>query len=455
MTSAQLDFSRIDLRGQAPTTAELRHRLPRGGTDVDSVIPTVAPIVDQVREGGARAALEIGQRFDGVTPDSVRVPAEVIDAAVGTLADDVIAALEEAIKRVRAFHSAIRPADKQVEVAAGGIVTERFIPVQRVGLYAPGGNAVYPSSVIMNVVPAQEAGVESLVVASPPQEGGWPHPTVLAACKLLGVDEVWAVGGAQAVALLAHGSTADGGEELEPVDMVTGPGNIFVTAAKRLCRSVVGIDSEAGPTEIAVLADESANAVEIAYDLISQAEHDTMAASVLITDSEKLADEVVAEMNERYHITENSERVAEALNGQQSGVVLVDDIAAGIRAANAYGAEHLEIHTEDSHAVAAQITNAGAIFIGRFSPVPLGDYAAGSNHVLPTSGTARHSSGLSTLTFLKSVHVIDYNEEGLRGVADTVITLSKSEGLPAHGEAISARTNTAHTNTANTNGTEA
>ena len=239
------------------------------------------------------------------------------------------------------------------------------------------------------------------------------------------------------------------------MDMVTGPGNIFVTAAKRLCRSVVGIDSEAGPTEIAVLADESANAVEIAYDLISQAEHDTMAASVLITDSVKLADEAVAEMNERYHITENSERVAEALNGQQSGVVLVDDIAAGIRAANAYGAEHLEIHTEDSHAVAAQITNAGAIFIGRFSPVPLGDYAAGSNHVLPTSGTARHSSGLSTLTFLKSVHVIDYNEEGLRGVADTVITLSKSEGLPAHGEAISARTNTARTNTANTNGTEA
>lgn len=437
-----LNFNRVDLRGQSPTTAELRHSLPRGGTDVDSVMTIVTPIVEAVRERGAGAALEYGARFDRVTPESVRVPQELVDGAVDTLAPEILDALREAIRRVRTFHSQLKPTDKRVDVAPGGVVVERWIPVQRVGLYVPGGKAVYPSSVIMNVVPAQEAGVESLVVASPPQEGGWPHPTVLAACSLLGVDEVWAVGGAQAVALLAHGGQDIGpraGETLEPVDMITGPGNIFVTAAKRLCRSVVGIDSEAGPTEIAILADDSADPVEVAYDLISQAEHDPMAASVLITDSVQLADAVDRELAERYHITMNSERVKEALEGQQSGVVLVDDLEAGIRAANAYAAEHLEIHCVDSAAVAARITNAGAIFVGRYSPVPLGDYAAGSNHVLPTSGTARYASGLSTRTFLKSVHVIDYDQAALEEIAPTVIALSTDELLPAHGEAVKVR----------------
>ncbi|HIW95518.1 MAG TPA: histidinol dehydrogenase [Candidatus Corynebacterium gallistercoris] len=432
-----LDFTRVDLRGTRPSTAELRHSLPRGGTDVDSVMPTVAPIVQAVRERGAQAALEYGDKFDGVTPESVRVPAQVIARAVETLDPDVRAALEEAIRRVREFHTAVRPEDHSVDFAAGegrAVVAERWVPVGRVGLYVPGGKAVYPSSVVMNVVPAQAAGVGSLVVASPPQEDGWPHPTVLAACHLLGVDEVWATGGAQAVALMAYGDA-----DLEPVGMITGPGNIFVTAAKRLCRGVVGIDSEAGPTEIAIIADDSAQAVDVAYDLISQAEHDPMAASVLITDSVTLADAVVEEMSARYHVTKNAARVEEALTGQQSGVVLVDDMEEAIRVANAYAAEHLEIQTADAHAVAARITNAGAIFIGRYSPVPLGDYAAGSNHVLPTSGTARHSSGLSTHTFLKAVHVIDYDEQGLRGIADHVIALADNEGLPAHGEAIKAR----------------
>lgn len=441
-----LDFSRIDLRGSTPSTAELRHSLPRGGTDVDAVLPTVEPIVEAVRERGAAAAVEYGEKFDGVVPESVRVPQQVIDDAVATLEPEVVNALNEAMSRVRAFHSQLVPDGHEVSFDGDGRVSERWIPIQRVGLYVPGGKAVYPSSVIMNVVPAQEAGVESLVVASPPQEGGWPHPTVLAACSLLGVTEVWAVGGAQAVALMAYGSVGSengqGGEvseALEPVDMITGPGNIFVTAAKRLCRSVVGIDSEAGPTEIAIIADETANAVDVAYDLISQAEHDPMAASVLITTSPELADRVVGEMSNRYRITMNAERVKEALEGQQSGVVVVDTIADAIKAANAYAAEHLEIHTADAAEVAQRITNAGAIFIGRYSPVPLGDYAAGSNHVLPTSGTARHSSGLSTRTFLKSVHVIEYGEDALRGIAPTVIALSESEKLPAHGEAVKAR----------------
>lgn len=434
MTS--LTLARLDLRGTTPTTASLRHDLPRGGTDVESVLPTVAPVVEDIRTGGAAAALRYGEKFDGVAPPAVQVPSSLLDAATDELDGAVLGALNEAIRRVRAFHATQVPSDHQEEIAPGGIVGERYIPIRRVGLYVPGGKAVYPSSVIMNVVPAQEAGVESLVVASPPQENGWPHPTVLAACKLLGVTEVWAVGGAQAVALMAYG---DDSQQLEPVDMITGPGNIFVTAAKRLVRSVVGIDSEAGPTEIAVLADDSANAVEIAYDLISQAEHDPMAASVLITDSPEFADEVEKEIAERYSVTLNADRVREALEGQQSGIVVVDDLDMAVQVADAYAAEHLEIHTRDAEEVAARITNAGAIFIGRYSPVPLGDYAAGSNHVLPTSGTARHASGLSTHTFLKAVHVVNYSKQALEDVSQTVITLANAERLPAHGEAIKAR----------------
>lgn len=429
-----------DLRGTNPTISQLRQALPRGGTDVDAVMDTVAPLVAKVREGGKYAALEFGAKFDGVTPESVRVPRTVVDEALAGLDPEVKNALEEAISRVRKVHREAKPTGHTTVLADGGTVAEKFIPVARVGLYVPGGNAVYPSSVIMNVVPAQEAGVDSLVVASPPQAdfGGWPHPTILAACRLLGVDEIWAVGGGQAVALLAYGDE-ECDERLEPVDMITGPGNIFVTAAKRLCRSVVGIDSEAGPTEIAVLADDTADPVHLAYDLISQAEHDVMAASVLITDSEELAEQVNKEIAARYSVTRNAKRVKQALTGKQSGIVLVDDIATGIRVCDVYAAEHLEIHTANAREDAAKIRNAGAIFVGAFSPVPLGDYAAGSNHVLPTSGTARHSSGLSTHTFLKAVHVVDYDEKALKGIADAVVALADAEDLPAHGEAIRAR----------------
>ncbi|MET3859743.1 histidinol dehydrogenase [Dietzia sp. 2505] len=434
-------LSRIDLRGRTLGTAELRRTLPRGAADVDSVVDTVRPVVEAIREHGASAALDYGEKFDQVRPSSVRVPAELITEAGEALDPDVRAALVEAIRRARIVHSAQRRSDTVTEVAAGGFVTEKWVPVERVGLYVPGGKAVYPSSVIMNVVPAQVAGVGSLVVASPPQadSGGWPHPTILGACALLGVDEVWAVGGAQAVALLAHGGEDTDGRELEPVDMVTGPGNVYVTAAKRLCRSVVGIDSEAGPTEIAVLADHTADPVHIAYDLISQAEHDPDAASVLVTDSVQLADAVAREVEARYTVTLNADRVREALEGPQSGIVLVDDIDAGLRVVDAYAAEHLEVQTRDSAADAARVRNAGAIFVGAYSPVPLGDYAAGSNHVLPTSGTARHSSGLSVQTFLRGIHVIDYDRAALKEIAPTVVALADAERLPAHGEAVRAR----------------
>jgi len=434
-------MTRIDLRGRALTAAQLRTALPRGGVNVDAVLPTVRPIVDDVAKRGANAALEYGEKFDGVRPAGVRVPVSELRSALARLDPDVRAALEVAIERTRAVHADQRRADTTTILGPGATVTERWIPVERVGLYVPGGTAVYPSSVVMNVVPAQAAGVESLVVASPPQAGfgGLPHPTILAAAQLLGVEEVWAVGGAQAVALLAYGGTDTDGTELAPVDMITGPGNIYVTAAKRICRSQVGIDSEAGPTEIAILADHTADPVHVAADLISQAEHDVMAAAVLVTDSVALADATDAELAVQLDTTVHRERVTEALSGRQSVIVLVDDLDTGVRVVNAYAAEHLEIQTADSATVAGRIRSAGAIFVGAFSPVSLGDYCAGSNHVLPTAGCARHSSGLSVQTFLRGIHVVDYTEAALKDVSGHVITLANAEDLPAHGEAVRRR----------------
>lgn len=427
-----------DLRGHTPTTSELRRVLPRGGVDVTAVLPTVTPIIADVRAGGAEAALEYGETFDRVRPSAVRVPEDVVTRAVEGLDPKVREALEESIRRIRTVHAEQKPAPHTTTLGPGAAVTEVFTPVRRVGLYVPGGKAVYPSSVLMNVIPAQEAGAESMVVCTPPQEefGGWPHPTTLAACALLGVDEMWAVGGAQAVALMAYG---DDGHGLEPVDKITGPGNIFVAAAKRVVNGVVGIDSEAGPSEIAVLADDTADATFVAADLISQAEHDEQAASVLITSSARLADAVAAEVERMAGETLNSERASSALGGAQSGIVLVDDLDTAVAVANAYASEHLEIHTRDAREVAGRITNAGAIFVGPYSPVPLGDYAAGSNHVLPTSGTARFSAGLTTHTFLKPVNIIEYDREALAEVGPHIITLAAAEQLPAHGEAIKAR----------------
>ena len=428
----------IDLRGRKLTTSQLRRIIPRGGVSVASVVEKVAPIVNDIQHRGAAAALKYCEQFDGIRPEAIRVPQQALDDAVKQLDPQIKEAIEVSIERVRKVHAEQKPASHTTSLGPDASVTEVFRPVERVGLYVPGGKAVYPSSVIMNTVPAQEAGASTLIVASPPQKefGGLPHPTVLATCAILGVDEVWAVGGAQGIALLAYG---DDEAELEPVDMVTGPGNIFVTAAKRLVRGLVGTDSEAGPTEIAVLADASANPVYVAYDLISQAEHDPMAASVLITDSEALADAVAKEVEQRYTATANAERAAEALRGEQSGIVLVDDIEQGIEVADAYAAEHLEVQTENARAVAERIKNAGAIFVGDYSPVPLGDYSAGSNHVLPTSGTARFSAGLSTHTFLRPVNIVEYGREGLAEVADAVVNFSNAEDLPAHGEAIRAR----------------
>ena len=427
--------------------------LPRAEFDVEAALSVVRPICEDVRHRGADALRDLGERFDGVRPVQLRVPAAVLTAALERLDPDVRTALDEAIRRVRVVHEDQRRTDTTTRVAPGGSVTERWLPVERVGLYVPGGVAVYPSSVVMNVVPAQIAGVGSIAVTSPPQRdntgafAGYPHPIILAACELLGVDEVYAVGGSQAIAMFAYGASESapdgtpnaGAVVCEPVTMVTGPGNIYVAAAKRLLKGVIGIDAEAGPTEIAVLADDSADAEHVAADLISQAEHDTLAASVLVTDSEELARRVQAALVRRVAATKHTERVTAALGGRQSGVVLVDDVEAGIRVVNAYAAEHLEIQTRDARSVALRIRNAGAIFVGAFAPVSLGDYCAGSNHVLPTGGCAAHSSGLSVQSFLRGIHVVDFTETALREVAHHVVTLAGAEDLPAHGEAVVAR----------------
>ncbi|GAB3600157.1 histidinol dehydrogenase [Angustibacter peucedani] len=439
-------IARTDLRGRPLDAVSLRQVLPRAELDVEAALDVVRPLCEQVRHGGAGALRDLGERFDGVRPDSLRVPVEALDAALAQLDADVRAALEESIRRARLVHRDQRRTDTTTQVSDGGTVTERWVPVGRVGLYAPGGLAVLASSVVMNAVPAQEAGVPSIALASPPQRenppafAGLPHPTVLAACALLGIDEVYAVGGAQAVAMFAYGAREDDGTLVcAPVDLVTGPGNIYVVAAKRLLKGVIGIDSEAGPTEILVLADGTADPVHVAADLISQAEHDPMAASVLVTADEELATAVEAALDELVPQTKHVERVRTALGGPQSAVVLVDDLDAGLAVCDAYAAEHLEIQTDAAAAVAARVRNAGAIFVGPYAPVSLGDYCAGSNHVLPTGGCACHSSGLSVQSFLRGIHVVEYDRPALAEVADHVVALAAAEDLPGHGDAVRVR----------------
>ncbi|TIC88626.1 histidinol dehydrogenase [Nocardioides sp. GY 10113] len=429
-------IQRIDLRGSGPD-ADYRAAVPRADFDIEAAVPAVHEICEQVRTGGVEAILELGERFDGVRLDDIRVPEGATRAALEALDPDIRAGLEESIRRLRATCTAELETDVVTDLAPGARVTHRKVPVDRVGLYVPGGLAPLVSSVLMNVVPAQTAGVRSIALASPPQKefGGSIHPTVLAACALLGVEEVYAVGGAQAIAMFAYGT-----DPCRRVDLVTGPGNIYVVTAKRLLKGLIGIDSEAGPTEIAILADETADPAFVAADLISQAEHDPLAAAVLVTPSTALAEAVESELAVQVPATKHSDRIRTSLAGPQSGIVLVDDLEQGLAVVDAYAAEHLEIHTADAAAWAARVRNAGAIFVGPYAPVSLGDYCAGSNHVLPTGGCACHSSGLSVRAFTKSVHVVEYSADALAEVGGHVVTLAEAEDLPGHGAAVSLRT---------------
>jgi histidinol dehydrogenase len=432
---------RIDLRGAGTGTPDYRTLVPRADFDVEAALEVVRPICDAVRDRGVEAIREYSAKFDGVEQDDIRVPAAALEAALEDLDPDVRAGLEESIRRLRKTCAAELETDVETDLGPGARVTHRKIPVDRVGLYVPGGIAPLVSSVVMNVVPAQTAGVGSIALTSSPQKtpfgafgSGLPHPTILAACALLGIEEVYAVGGAQAIAMLAYGAGP-----CAKVDLVTGPGAIYTVAAKRLLKGVVGIDSEAGPTEIAILADDTADASYVAADLVSQAEHDPMAGSVLVTDSLRLADDVEAELDKQVHATRHTDRISTALGGRQSGIVLVDDMDQGLDVVNAYAAEHLEIQTADSAGHAARVRNAGAVFVGPFAPVSLGDYCAGSNHVLPTGGGACHSSGLSVRAFLRSVHVVEYSREALQEVAGHVVNLAEAEDLPGHGAAVRVR----------------
>ena len=430
---------RIDLRGSADGAGaplDYRTAVPRAEFDIEAALPAVHPICEAVRTRGAEAVMEFSARFDGVQQTDIRVPARAVARALAELDPDVRAGLEEAIRRLRATCAAELEGDVVTDVAPGARVTHRKVPMQRVGLYVPGGIAPLVSSVVMNTVPAQVAGVPSIALTSTPQpeHGGLPHPTILAACALLGIDEVYAVGGAQAIAMFAYGAGP-----CRRVDLVTGPGSIWTVSAKRLLKGVVGIDSEAGPTEIAVLADESADPAHVAADLLSQAEHDPLAAAVLVTPSEALADDVDAELDKQVSATRHVERIRSALAGKQSATVLVSDVEQGLAVVDGYAAEHLEIQTRDASAVADRVRNAGAIFVGPWAPVSLGDYAAGSNHVLPTGGCAAHSSGLSVRAFLRSQHVVDYSRDALAEVGDHVVALAEAEDLPGHGAAVRSR----------------
>ena len=420
------------------TQDQIRGALPRASVSVEKALETVLPLIEDVKTNSLSALLDQAERFDGVRPEFVRVPQTVIDQSVSQLSTELRAAIETAIERVRKVSLAGVPQDFEVELAAGALVSQRYVPVDSVGLYVPGGKAVYPSSVVMNAVAAQSAGVPRIAIASPPQKefGGLPHPTILATAALLGVTEVYAIGGAAAVAAFAYGVREI---ELAPVRMVTGPGNVYVAAAKRALRGLIGIDSEAGPTEILIIADDSANPKSIAADLISQAEHDENAAAVLVTDSSNLISAVQIELADQIAVTKNAERVKASLGGLQSALVLVPDLATAVAVSNEYATEHLEIQTRNPKALLPKITNAGAIFLGEFSPVSLGDYLAGSNHVLPTGEQAKFGPGLGVHTFLRPQQVVDYSESALSEVASQLDTFAIAEGLSAHGDAAKIR----------------
>ncbi len=415
--------------------------VPRGGMDVEEAAAMIRPLLEDVRGRGVDAVLEASEKFDGIRPRQLRVAAKALYTALEALEPAVRAALEAAVERVQLVHGAQRRPDVRTELEDGAVVTTRWLPVDRVGLYVPGGGAVYPSSVIMNVVPALEAGVSSIAIASPPQKDhdGLPHPVILATAALLGIEEVYAAGGAQAIAMFGYGVSDESGVVCRKVDMVTGPGNIWVTAAKRELRGTIGTDSEAGPTEVLILADETANPAWVAADLISQAEHDPMAAAVVVTTSTSLASEVLEHVAKQWAETRHKERVREALAGQQSAILIVDDEAKALELVNAYAAEHLEIHLADAERVAAEVRSAGAIFVGAHSPVSLGDYCAGSNHVLPTTAGAAHTGGLSVQTFLRCVYVVNYQAAALQAIGPSVMALAEAEDLRAHREAVRLR----------------
>ncbi|MSZ35618.1 MAG: histidinol dehydrogenase, partial [Actinobacteria bacterium] len=365
----------LDLRGQLLTEAKINALLPRAKPDGLSAEQVAGEVIAGVKSGGASFLKKLTQDLDGFDPEPLRVSGIELQSALTSCDGQLRSAIEMAIERNRSVSEAAMPKPFTIELAIGAKVSQRYVPMDSVGLYAPGGKAVYPSSVIMNAVPAQVAKVPRIVLASPGQKqfAGRPHPSVLATAAILGLDEVYCMGGPAAIAAFAYGLDD---VNLSPVRLVTGPGNSYVAAAKRLVRSDVAIDSEAGTTEILIIADRGANPKFVAADLISQAEHDEAAAAVLVTDSSQLIAQVVEELERQVVDAKHSVRILEALGGQQSAIVLVDDIKAAVMVSNHYATEHLELLVADPAALVDSITNAGAVFLGEYSPVSVGDYLA-------------------------------------------------------------------------------
>jgi len=429
----------LDLRGDR---SDPRDRMPRPRVDLEQARAGVAETLAAVAQDGDDALIRLTERFDDVdVSGGLVVPDAVLDAAVAGLPAALRGAIERAADQVRWFHERARPRDWEDE-REGARMGVWHRPVSRAGVYVPGGKAVYPSTVVMTVIPAQVAGVDEIVLCTPPtgvgpdgMRDGWPDRTILAAARLLGVDRVVRVGGAQAVAAMAHGTAS-----VPRCDVVVGPGNLYVSLAKQVLAAEgrIGTDGYAGPTEIGIVADDTADPSILAADLVAQAEHDELATALLITTDPSMLDAIEEALDREVTRAHHRERVEVALAGQGT-VALVDDLDHAVLVAEAFAAEHLEVHTRDARQVAERIRYAGTTFIGATTPVSLGDYAAGPNHTLPTSGTARFRGGLTTSSFLVPVNFVEYDTAALAGLAESVRVLAEAEHLPAHWRAVEVR----------------
>lgn len=405
----------------------------REATFSDEVDATVDDILTQVREGGDEAVLDLTERFDEVRPDPIKVPPPLLDEASAALDGDLRTAIAGAAENIRHFH------EKQVRESwftddgDGVLLGQRVVPMERVGLYVPGGTAFYPSSLLMNAIPAQVADVEEIHLVSPPQEDGRPHPLVLATAAFLGMEHVYAIGGAQAVGALAYGT-----DTVPIVDKIVGPGNAYVAAAKKQVFGRVGIDAVAGPSEIGVLADATADPAFVAADLLSQAEHDERSSAILVTPHRPLAEAVQEEVRERVSELPRADIIRQAL-GDYGACVVTDTMEEATTLMNELAVEHLELHVEDPWQTMTRIRHAGALFLGDYSSEPVGDYWAGPNHVLPTGGAARYASALGVDDFVRTQSVISYTSERLEETGSSIVQLAEAEDLQAHADAIRVR----------------
>ena len=419
MKRSEVELSEILYRGEAQSS--------------DKIEAIVADILENVKQNGDKAVLEYAEKFDGVKLASLKVTAEEIDAAYAAADPEFIKTLEMSAENIAAFHEKQLHNGFTMTDKAGVILGQKYTPIERAGLYVPGGTAAYPSSVLMNAIPAKIAGVSEIIMVTPPSKDGSVNPAILTAARVAGVTSIFKMGGAQAVGALAYGT-----ESVPKVDKIGGPGNIFVATAKRRVFGLVDIDMIAGPSEILVLADDTSNPVYVAADMLSQAEHDKMASAVLVCDSEALANAVSDELERQIPLLPRAE-IARASIDNNGKIIIADNLDEGIEIANAIAPEHMEVCVDEPFGMLNSIKNAGSIFLGKNVPEALGDYFAGPNHTLPTSGTARFSSPLSVDDFVKKSSYIYYTKEALGAVQSRIVDFANREGLQAHGKSVAIR----------------